>query len=72
MRRGALTQRCLITQAVAYCKSEGVDISKLALHFTLREEKIATTLISSTSLTRMQVPRSSPQPAACLCVACWV
>jgi len=48
--------KALCKQAVAYCKSKGVDISKLALHFTLREESIATTLISSTSLTRMQAP----------------
>jgi diketogulonate reductase-like aldo/keto reductase len=30
-----------------------VDISKIALHFTLRNERIATTLISSTSVSRM-------------------
>lgn len=30
-----------------------MDISKLALHFTLRNERIATTLISSTSVSRM-------------------
>jgi len=46
--------KALCKQAAAYCKSKGVDISKLALHFTLREESIATTLISSTSTTRMQ------------------
>jgi diketogulonate reductase-like aldo/keto reductase len=30
-----------------------VDVSKLALHYTLRNEAIATTLISSTSVARM-------------------
>jgi diketogulonate reductase-like aldo/keto reductase len=35
------------------CAQAGVDISKLALHFTLRNERIGTTLISSTSVHRM-------------------
>ena len=45
--------KAVCRQAVAYCRQEGVDISKLALHFTLRNERIATTLISSTSVQRM-------------------
>jgi len=45
--------KALCVQAVSYCKAQGVDISKLALHFTLRNESIASTLISSTSTARM-------------------
>ena len=45
--------KALCVSAVSYCQKEGVDISKLALHFTLRNEAIATTLISSTSVARM-------------------
>ena len=40
--------------AAAYCREEGVDLAKLALHYCLREERIATTLISSTSVARMR------------------
>merc|ERR1712048_815087 len=40
--------------ATEYCKSKGVDISKIAQVFTLSEERIATTLVSSTDLTRLQ------------------
>jgi len=40
--------------AAKYCAAQGVDIAKLALHFTLRNERIATTLISSTSVGRMK------------------
>jgi len=50
----SLETKALCKKAVAYCKAQGVDISKLALHFTLREESISTTLISSTSCSRMQ------------------
>lgn len=46
--------KALCKQASAYTRSLGLDLAKLALHFTLREESIATTLISSTSTTRMQ------------------
>ena len=45
--------KALCKQAAALCREEGVDLAKLALHFCLREERVATTLISSTSLTRM-------------------
>ena len=46
--------KALCKQAAALCREAGVDLAKLALHFTLREERIATTLISSTSLARMR------------------
>jgi len=46
--------KALCKRAAALCKEQGVDLAKLALHFTLREERIATTLISSTSMTRMR------------------
>jgi len=46
--------KALCKRAAAYCKEQGVDISKLALHYCLREEKIGTTLISSTSIKRMR------------------
>lgn len=46
--------KTLCKQAVALCREEGADLAKLALHFCLREERIATTLISSTSLARMR------------------
>lgn len=46
--------KALCKQAAALCREEGVDLAKLALHFCLREERVATTLISSTSLTRMR------------------
>jgi len=45
--------KALCKEAAKYCKAQGVDISKLALHFTLRNEQIASTLISSTSISRM-------------------
>ena len=48
--------KALCKQAAALCREEGVDLAKLALHFCLREERIATTLISSTSLARMPSP----------------
>lgn len=46
--------KTLCKQAAALCREEGADLAKLALHFCLREERIATTLISSTSLARMR------------------
>jgi len=45
--------KALCKSAATYCKEQGVDISKLALHFTLRLESVASTLISSTSVARM-------------------
>lgn len=45
--------KALCREAVAYCKAAGVDISKLALHFTLRNANIGSTLISSTNAARM-------------------
>jgi hypothetical protein len=52
--------KALCKQAVALCREEGVDLAKLALHFCLREERVATTLISSTSLARMHPLMSNP------------
>lgn len=46
--------------AVEYCKSQGVNISKLALHFVLENKDIPTTLVSTTSLEEMK------QNLACL------
>lgn len=40
--------------AAKYCASQGVDISKLAMHFTLANEHIPTTLVSTASLDRLQ------------------
>lgn len=36
-------------QAAAYCQEQGVDISRLGLRFTLEEEDIPTTLVSTAS-----------------------
>ena len=44
----------LCKSAAMYCDEQGVDLAKLALHYCLREERIGTTLISSTSVTRMR------------------
>ncbi|KAJ7381280.1 hypothetical protein OS493_001398 [Desmophyllum pertusum] len=41
-------------QAVDYCQVQGVDISKLALHFTLEIEDIPTTLVSTASIQNLQ------------------
>ncbi|KAJ9446467.1 L-galactose dehydrogenase [Diplonema papillatum] len=40
-------------KAISYCQSQNVDISKLAMHFVLRREEIATTLVSTTNIDRM-------------------
>ncbi|XP_031562600.1 L-galactose dehydrogenase-like isoform X2 [Actinia tenebrosa] len=37
-------------QAAEYCQAQGVDISKLAMHFTLSVQSIPTTLVSTASL----------------------
>jgi len=55
--------KALCKQAAALCKEEGVDLAKLALHFCLREGRISTTLISSTSLTRMRSNLDAVQEA---------
>lgn len=41
-------------QAADYCQEQGVDISKLALHFTLEMEDIPTTLVSTASFQNLQ------------------
>merc|ERR1719336_83806 len=46
--------KALCKRAATYCREQGLDIAKLALHFCLREERISTTLISSTSVARMR------------------
>ena len=43
-----------VMQAIEHCKSKGVDISKIAQAFTLAEARIATTLVSTTNLGRLQ------------------
>ena len=40
--------RLACSEAASYCRSVDVDISKLALHFALRETAIPTTLVSTT------------------------
>lgn len=42
------------SEAVDYCQEQGVDISKLALHFTLGFEEIPTTLVSTASIQNLQ------------------
>eukprot|EP01047_Picozoa_sp_COSAG01_P009148 COSAG01_NODE_372_length_17995_cov_16.957812_6_plen_121_part_00 len=39
--------------ACAYCAERGVDLSKLALHFSLAEPSIPTTLVSTASSSRI-------------------
>ena len=46
--------KALCKRAAAYCTEQSVDFAKLALHYCLREERIGTTLISSTSVARMR------------------
>lgn len=41
-------------EAADYCQKQGGDISKLALHFTLRMEDIPTTLVSTASIQNLQ------------------
>ncbi|XP_076460782.1 uncharacterized protein LOC143293596 [Babylonia areolata] len=40
--------------AASYCKSKGVDISRLAMEFTLSQKDIPTTLVSTASLKNLQ------------------
>ena len=40
--------------AAAHCEERGVDLAKLALHFSLAEERIPTTLVSTASLSRIE------------------
>ena len=42
-------------EACDYCTAKGVDLSKLALHFSLSQPAIPTTLVSTASSTRIQV-----------------
>ena len=46
-----LTQDSIFT---FFSKEQGVDISKLALHFTLEIEDIPTTLVSTASIQNLQ------------------
>eukprot|EP00658_Telonema_sp_P-2_P048881 TRINITY_DN37177_c0_g1_i1.p1 TRINITY_DN37177_c0_g1~~TRINITY_DN37177_c0_g1_i1.p1 ORF type:complete len:339 (+),score=71.18 TRINITY_DN37177_c0_g1_i1:202-1218(+) len=41
-------------KARAYCEGEGVDIAKLAMHFTLRQERLTTTLVSAPNWAQME------------------
>ncbi|XP_059146691.1 uncharacterized protein LOC131934638 isoform X2 [Physella acuta] len=41
-------------RAATYCQDQGVDITKLAIKFTLEQEGIPTTLLSTASLTELQ------------------
>lgn len=41
-------------EACDYCTAKGVDLSKLALHFSLSQPGIPTTLVSTASVTRIQ------------------
>eukprot|EP00730_Choanoeca_flexa_P007908 TRINITY_DN12411_c0_g1_i13.p1 TRINITY_DN12411_c0_g1~~TRINITY_DN12411_c0_g1_i13.p1 ORF type:complete len:343 (+),score=62.00 TRINITY_DN12411_c0_g1_i13:103-1131(+) len=42
-------------QAAEYCKSKDTDLGKLAMHFTLSNKKIPSTLVSTASLDRLKV-----------------
>ena len=46
--------RTACADAAAYCREAGVDISKLALYFALREAAIPTTLVSTTSTDQLR------------------
>jgi len=46
-------QREVCQKAVRYCKAQGVDISKIAVQFSLQNKEIATTLISTANYGRM-------------------
>jgi L-galactose dehydrogenase len=41
-------------EAASYCKEKGVDISRIAMCFTLANERLPTTLVSTASVVRMQ------------------
>lgn len=41
-------------QAAQYCQDKGVDISRLALHFTLDNKDIPTTLVSTASMENLR------------------
>ena len=41
-------------EAAEYCQEQSVDISKLAMSFTLANERLTTTLVSTASVARMQ------------------
>merc|ERR1712050_356100 len=41
------------SEANKHCVEKGVDISKLAMHFTLRDKRIPTTLVTSANRKRM-------------------
>lgn len=47
-----IRDRC--QQAAQYCQDKGVDISRLALHFTLDNREIPTTLVSTASLENLR------------------
>merc|ERR1711971_1363615 len=46
-----ITAAC--SEAAKYCTEKGLDVSKLAMHFTLRAKRLPTTLVTSASKTRM-------------------
>ena len=48
--QAAVKEACLA--AAKYCESQDVNISTLAMHFTLAHPKITTTLVSTASLKR--------------------
>ena len=50
----AAATKALCVEAVKHCKSQGVDISKIAQAFTLAEERISTTLVSTTNVVRLR------------------
>lgn len=37
------------SEAATYCDSQGVDIARLAVHFSISQEKVPTTLVSTAS-----------------------
>ncbi|XP_070566923.1 uncharacterized protein [Ptychodera flava] len=46
--------RTACKEAAEYCQSKDVDISKLAMHFTLNQEGVPTTLVSTARMVNLQ------------------
>lgn len=47
--------KAVCAEAAQYCQAQGVDISKLAMVFSLANTDIPTTLVSTASLDRLKV-----------------
>jgi len=51
--------KALCAKAATYCKQQDVDIARLALHFTMSNERIPSTLVSCTSLAELEANLSA-------------